>query len=75
MSLNVAEPGNSEWASRIVFDPKKDGSVSLCVNHRRLNSVIMIYSYSIQITDEIVHPLWNLKVFSTLDANIVYWKI
>lgn len=43
----VAEPALSEWASPVVFIPKKDGILQLCVDYCRLLSITVQNSYPI----------------------------
>lgn len=41
----VVEPVTAELASRIVFAPKKDGSLVFCVDYQKLNAVTVRNSY------------------------------
>lgn len=36
---NVIDPVKSEWASLVVFAPRKDGSLCLCIKNRKKNVV------------------------------------
>ena len=38
LAAGVIEPSSSEWASPIVRVDKKDGTLRLCIDYRRLNS-------------------------------------
>ena len=37
LHAGVIDPSNSSWASPVLFAPKKDGSLRLCIDYRRLN--------------------------------------
>lgn len=50
----VIEPSISEWAAPIVFAPKKDGSLRVCIDYRRLNAVRIRDSYPIPRIDECI---------------------
>lgn len=39
LNLDVIEHAQLEWASPIVFTPKKDESLQLCIDYRELNAV------------------------------------
>lgn len=69
------EPARSEWASPVVFVPKPDGSVRLCVNYRRLNAIPLKYTYRLPRIDECLDSLGNDQFFTMLDCNSGYWKL
>lgn len=67
--MNLAEPAQSEWPSKIVSSSKKDGLLRFCFDYRFLNAINIRDSYPIQIMDKCNDSLGNDKVFPTLDAN------
>ncbi|CAN8069114.1 unnamed protein product [Agarophyton chilense] len=74
----VIEPGppnRSEWASTLVLVAKKDGSVRICVDYRKLNALSKRDSYPIPVMDECLDSLGKAVVFNTLEANSGYLKI
>ena len=71
----VIEPATSEWASPIVFVPKKDGTKRFCVDYRRLNAVTSPDAYPLPRIDDCIDSLGDAVIFTTLDANAGYWQI
>lgn len=54
LRMRVIEPAQTEWASPIVFVPKKDGTLRLCVGYRRPNVLTVRDSYTIPWIDECI---------------------
>lgn len=52
LKIGAAWPAKTNWASFVVFFPRKYGSLKLCVEYRRLNAVTIRDSYPISRTDE-----------------------
>ena len=68
LKMAVSAPP-TEWAAPVVVTPKKDGTLRLCVNYRRLNAMTVRDAYPIPKMYECINSLWDAKVFSTLDSN------
>ena len=71
----VIERSKPHWASPVVLAAKKDGTLRLCVDYRRLNAVTIRDSYPIPRMDECIDSLGEATVFTTLDCNSGYWQI
>jgi len=61
LDLGVIEHSNSEYTTSVVLVPKKDGSISFCVNYRKLNSISEADSYPILRMDEILESVGSTK--------------
>jgi hypothetical protein len=75
LKAEVIEPATSEWASKIVFVAKPDGSTRFCVDYRRLNAVTVRDSYPLPRMDECIDSLGDAKIFTTLYFSSGYWQI
>lgn len=73
--VDVAESAVTEWASPVVFVPKKDGKLGFCVDHRQLNAVTSRDNYRIRGMEECIDSLGETQMFSSSDANSEYWQI
>lgn len=52
--MKVIEPSYSAWASPIVVVPKKDGTIRLCVDYRKFNSISHFDAYPMPRVEEII---------------------
>lgn len=71
----VLDHVQSEWASLIVFAPKKDGLLRLSIDYRKLNVVMVKDAYPIPRVDECLDPLGEVGIFSMFDARFGNWEI
>ncbi len=69
----VTEP--TDWCSPMSVVPKKNGSVRLCVDLRKLNKAVKRESYTLPTFDDILPNLAGSKYYSILDASRGYWQI
>jgi hypothetical protein len=58
----------------VIFIPKKDGTLQLCVDYQGLNAITVKNCYPIPLISELLDQLNNAKVFSKLDLlDTYYW--
>ena len=75
LSLGVAEPSYSPWASPVVPVPKKDGTLRICIDYRRLNSVTVPDPYYMCTLDEILEKVGSSGCLSKLDLSKGFYQI
>ncbi|BHF67842.1 hypothetical protein SprV_0301087100 [Sparganum proliferum] len=75
LDKHVIRPSSSPWASPIVLVKKKDGSLRLCVDYRKLNAVTVKDSFPLPRIDTTLEALAGAACFSTLDLQSGYWQV
>ena len=69
LAAGIIRPSLSPWSSPIIPVRKKDGSVRLCVDFRRINAVSVPDPYLMPRVDEIIDRLGKAQYLSKLDLN------
>lgn len=75
LRLGVIEPSNSEWSSPVVIVFKKDGSLRICIDFRKLNSVSEFDAYPMPRIDDLLERIGAAKYITTLDLCKGYWQV
>ena len=75
LDAGVIELSSSKWASPIVVVDKKDGTLRLCVDYRRLKAESMADAYPMPRIDDLIDRLGKAKFITTLDLTHGYWQV
>ena len=65
---------SSPYSSNVVLIRKKDGSLRLCIDYRKLNSRTIKDSYYLPRIDETIDCLAGSRYFTKLDLRSAYWQ-
>ncbi|KAL0152831.1 hypothetical protein M9458_051871 [Cirrhinus mrigala] len=65
--LGVIEPSTSEWSSPMVIVPKKDGSLRVCIDFRKLNAQSKFDAYPMPRVDDLLEKIGKARYITTLD--------
>lgn len=74
-AAGVIRPSKSPYASPVVIVMKKDGSLRLCIDYRKLNSCSTRDAFPLPRIEEALEALGQAKYFSTLDLTSGYWQV
>jgi RNase H-like domain found in reverse transcriptase/Reverse transcriptase (RNA-dependent DNA polymerase)/Integrase zinc binding domain/Chromo (CHRromatin Organisation MOdifier) domain/Retroviral aspartyl protease len=69
------EPSSSPYGAPVLFVPKKDGRLRMCVDYRALNKLTIKNRYALPRIDDILDKLQGAKVFTSLDLAQGYHQI
>ncbi|GFR91454.1 polyprotein [Elysia marginata] len=75
ISSGIIEPSSSPYASPITVVKKKDGTIRLCIDFRRLNSITELDAEPIPTLEELLTKIQGARFFSKLDLTKGYWQI
>ncbi|KAM7394882.1 hypothetical protein PAMA_006561 [Pampus argenteus] len=75
LKLGVIEPSNSEWCSPVVIVFKKDGSLRICIDFRKLNSISEFDAYPMPRIDDLLEKIGAARYITTLDLCKGYWQV
>ena len=72
---NLVVKSKSPGAFLLVPIKKKDGSIRICVDYRKLNEVTLHDSYPLLKIQECLDALQGAKWFSTIDAKSGFFQV
>ncbi|WMV50989.1 hypothetical protein MTR67_044374 [Solanum verrucosum] len=68
-------PSMFPWVAPILFVRKKDGSLCMCINYRKLNRVTIKNKYSLPRIDDLFDQLQGASYFSKIDLWLGYHQL
>ena len=75
VDLGILVPSFGTWASPIVPVPKPDGSIRICADYRKLNSVTQSDPYYMVTLEEILERVGACAIISKLDLSKGFHQI
>jgi hypothetical protein len=75
LRLGLIEPSNSPWGAPVLFAPKKNGKLRMCVDWRLLNSQTIRMAYPIPRTDDLLDKLNGSTIYSSCDGYSAYHQV
>ncbi|KAJ9566674.1 hypothetical protein OSB04_002640 [Centaurea solstitialis] len=64
------QPSSSPWGAPVLFVKKKDGSLRLCIDYRKLNKLTIKNRYPLLRIDDLFDQLQGASFFSKIDQGL-----
>jgi len=68
-------PSRSPYGALVLFAPKPDGTMRMCIDYRELNKVTQKDKYPMPSIDDLMDDLGGAKYFSSLDLTSGYHQL
>ena len=75
MEAGILKMSHSPWSSPMVPVRKPDGSVRLCIDYRKLNSVTCPDPYAIPLIEDMLDQLGDAPYLTKIDLNKGFYQI
>ncbi|GJP46511.1 hypothetical protein CLOM_g5788, partial [Closterium sp. NIES-68] len=75
LEKGFVRPSTSPFAATIVFTPKKDGGLRLCIDYRALNRVTINSRYPKPRAIDLIDQLRGARFFSNIDVRSSYHQL
>lgn len=74
LESGVIRESMSPYSSNVVLVRKKDNSLRMCIDFRRLNRITVRDAYPLPRVDETIDCLSGANYFSKIDLHLAYWQ-
>nr|GEV69811.1 putative reverse transcriptase domain-containing protein [Tanacetum cinerariifolium] len=68
-------PSSSPWGAPVLFVKKKDGSLRMCIDYRKLNKLTVKNQYPLSRIDDLFNQLQGSRVYSKIDLRSGYHQL
>ncbi|KAK9029043.1 hypothetical protein V6N11_026169 [Hibiscus sabdariffa] len=68
-------PSSSSWGAPVLFVKKKDGSLRLCIDYRKLNNLTVKNKYPLPMIDDLFDQFRGATVFLKIDLRSGYYQL
>ena len=68
-------PSTSPWGTPVLFPKKKDKTLTLCIDYRKLNKVTIKNRYPLPKIDDLFDQLRGARVYSKIDLRNGYHQL
>ncbi|KAK8543626.1 hypothetical protein V6N13_076426 [Hibiscus sabdariffa] len=68
-------PSVSPWGAPVLFVKKKDGTLRLCIDYRKLNKLTVKNKYPLPRIDDLFDQFHGASVFSKIDLRSGYYQL
>lgn len=75
LKAGLIEPYDGPWGSPVLFVPKKNGKLRMCVDYRFLNKLTIRNAYPLPRVDDLLDKLHGATCFSGLDLMSGYHQL
>ena len=75
LAAEAIRPSQSPFSSNVVIVRKKDGTIRLCIDFRKLNQRTINDAYAIPRIEDSLHLLAGSKFFTKLELKAGYWQV
>ena len=71
----LVEPSTSPYGAPVLFAPKPNGTLRLCIDYRALNKQTIRNKYPLPRIDDLLDKLVNMSYFTSLDLTQAYYQV
>ena len=73
MDKGFIRPNVSHWGAPVLFVKKKDGTLRMCIDYRKINKVTVKNKYPLPRIEDLFDQLKGEGVFSKIDLQSGYY--